>query len=783
MKHSERIVFRKKDLLKPMTFIALALSSVSIAPVTSASTMASPGNDLVWCNGDGKPDALTYSPIWNYPADTLPFGYISSDPNKGANPADTWDPWMTPPFNNPPMGDKLETNSPTKYPAMVNDNYAVQLNYWNSQHNGQAANSPFGHSPGRSCLTYTDNSGDSGPKFSFTISYPATFSVPDKREVDFFTKTHVNEYPNFAPYYQNGVIAPTVGGPTGYVSTFKGCSWDGNSCTRGSIIPAAGQSVVKSPDINKFPERLSDITAIPTSWSIDANYTYGNPYNLPQDASKGIYANDQDQIWDASWDIWFDKTAHTAEGEAPYSDGGARGQNDGLEIMVWMDSHGSYVDGYDGKGQPHGNIPGLIQPTGSIREQAMIDGVLYDVWVGRLNNPWFGYLTGSTTPDGKPAPAVITTAQIPGECPSTIGQKTNTFDGRKNAVLCGVEWNVVSFVATKQYYSGPGGSGVVDYRRKTNSINAKVFTDYLLGLNRLVRAPGDTGSDWTVTLEADANGALVLPNSQHRLINHERLQCPNSNKEQGLAIDESDGKLKFGGQFGASPCVDPSWYLMSVQAGFETWMGGNGLRTNKFTAYVNTEATVNNTQDVDLRGYKVVNGKPMSIIYSECKNVDPKNTATITITGKNQAGASVGIGPYNLLPQLYDGHFESYPGTADLVGDANIHITSNCGKTVDIPVVITPVSTTPGVTVALTLNGKDWQNGYCRNVVVTNTNTYPVTWLVSFTLPYAGKIDPYNNWNMTYKQTGNNVTASGVGWNNVLQPGQSYTQQGFCASK
>jgi len=775
MKHTERMSFRKRALLKPLACMAVAVPAVCIAPIASATWNANPSGDIVWCNGDSKPDALTYKDIWNYPADTLPFGYIASDPRHGLNPADTWDAWMSGPFNNPPIGDKLETMAPYTYPAMAYDNYAVQLNYWNSVRNGSATKSPFGHSSGRSCLTYTDYTNALTPGLQFTISYPADASQPDNRtkavngvmgEVEFLNK-NPNRYPNFAPF-KDGI---TVGGPTGYVSTFKGCSWDANSCTRGSKIPVGNESVVKSPDINKFPEKLSDITSILTSWSIDADYRFGNPFELPQDASKGIFQNDRPQIWDASWDIWFDKTARTNEGQAPYD--AVRGQNDGLEIMIWMNSRGSYVDDYDGRGQPHGSA-GRIQPVGSIREQAMIDGVLYDVWVGRLNNPYFGYTTGN----------VVAPGDVPGSCPGTINNATDTYDGRKNATLCGVEWNVVSFVATKAFYSGQGGSGVVDYRKNSNSINARSFTDYLLGLNRLVRAPGDTGSDWTVTLEADANGTLGLPASQHRLFNHERLLCPASNKEQGIPRDANKNPTgPFGGQFGTSDCLDPSWYLMSVQAGFETWSGGNGLKTNKFRAYVNTEATVNNARELDPRGYPIINGGPMSVIYPECKKVDAKNTASLSITGKNQAGVAETIGPYNLLPQLYDGHFESYPGVTDLVGDANIHVTSNCGKTVDIPVVIIQGSTTPGVTVALTLNGADWQNGYCRNLVVTNTNNYPVTWTVNFTLPFVGKVDPNNNWNLTYKQTGNNVTASGKGWNNVLQPHQTINQQGFCASK
>jgi len=790
MKRIDRALFNRRGSIKPLACLTLALSAVSISSIATAGTLSSPIGDLAWCQGDSKPDALTYKNIPGYPAATLPFGFLSTknDPRNGLNPADTWDKWQSGPFNNPPIGDKLETGFPYKYPAMANDNYAVQMNYWNSQSNsvtpGTANDkSPFGHSPGRLCMTYTDytdSTTDSVTGLQFTISYPADASQPNSQEVAFLT-SNPKEYPNFAPF-KDGI---TVGGPTSYVSAFKGCSWDANSCTRGSVIPGKGESVEKKSDINKFPEKLSDITSIPTSWSIDADYNFGNPFEESNHPANLKIVNGQNvavpQIWDASWDIWFDKTAHTAEGEAPYNQDNqthdARGQNDGLEIMVWMNSKGSYVDDYDGKGQPHG-VAGKIQPTGSIREQVNLDGVLYDVWVGRLNNPNFGYANDVPMPNGTMAPPIIKPTEIPGKCPTTIGKKSDTAAGRQAAILCGVEWNVVSFVATKSFASGPGGSGVRDYRRNTDSINAKIFTDYLLGFDRHPRAPSDPGA-WYVTLEADANGMLGAPTS-NRKTNHLRLQCPASNKEQGIAIGP-DGKPKFGGDFGTTDCLDPSWYLMSVQAGFETWSGGNGLRTNKFRAYVNTEATVL-ADELDPRGYPIVpRGMSADVVYEECKSVNTNNKASLTITGKNSAGASAVIGPYDLLPQLYNGRFQSWPGTTDLVGDALITITSNCGKTAYVPIVIR--STAPGLTITQTVNGADWQNGYCRNLVIRNNNPYPVKWSIDFYLPFPGNIT--QKWNFDYSKSGNLITAKGLASvnNDVVQPYQTLKDQGYCATK
>jgi cellulase/cellobiase CelA1 len=86
-----------------------------------------------------------------------------------------------------------------------------------------------------------------------------------------------------------------------------------------------------------------------------------------------------------------------------------------------------------------------------------------------------------------------------------------------------------------------------------------------------------------------------------------------------------------------------------------------------------------------------------------------------------------------------------------------------------------------GVNVQLTVNGTDWQNGYCRNLVLTNTTSKAVTWKVNFNLPFPGNIT--QGWNLNYSKSGNTVTAQGIGWNNVIQPGQTMKDQGFCATK
>jgi len=72
----------------------------------------------------------------------------------------------------------------------------------------------------------------------------------------------------------------------------------------------------------------------------------------------------------------------------------------------------------------------------------------------------------------------------------------------------------------------------------------------------------------------------------------------------------------------------------------------------------------------------------------------------------------------------------------------------------------------------------DWNSGYCANVVVSNPNSYAVDWTISFTV--EGIIN--NLWNANYQQSGNQVTAEGLSWNNLVSA-NGQVSFGFCAQR
>ncbi len=82
-------------------------------------------------------------------------------------------------------------------------------------------------------------------------------------------------------------------------------------------------------------------------------------------------------------------------------------------------------------------------------------------------------------------------------------------------------------------------------------------------------------------------------------------------------------------------------------------------------------------------------------------------------------------------------------------------------------------------TVQVTLKTtNDWGTGYCSDVLIFNPTTAAVDWTITFNI--TGTI--YNLWNAVYKQVGQQVTAEGVSWNNLVQPNQTLTF-GFCANR
>ncbi|HET9624132.1 MAG TPA: cellulose binding domain-containing protein [Kofleriaceae bacterium] len=113
----------------------------------------------------------------------------------------------------------------------------------------------------------------------------------------------------------NHTIA-TNGAPAAYTAFVRGCHF--GTCTTGSNLP----------------KQVSTITSVPSSFAVTPA---GN-------------------AWDAAYDIWFDHTTNTTS------------RNNGLEMMIWLDSTG-------------------VQPIGGQVDTATIAGATWQVWYSASASP------------------------------------------------------------------------------------------------------------------------------------------------------------------------------------------------------------------------------------------------------------------------------------------------------------------------------------------------------------------------------------------------------------
>ncbi|MEJ2694283.1 MAG: glycoside hydrolase family 9 protein, partial [Candidatus Thiodiazotropha sp.] len=82
----------------------------------------------------------------------------------------------------------------------------------------------------------------------------------------------------------------------------------------------------------------------------------------------------------------------------------------------------------------------------------------------------------------------------------------------------------------------------------------------------------------------------------------------------------------------------------------------------------------------------------------------------------------------------------------------------------------------------ITLNVySSWATGYCNKFTLTNQGSEPAQpTTINFVLPVSVVIS--NSWNGAIIRTGDNVEVALPGWVGLMQPGQSRTDFGFCAS-
>ena len=225
-----------------------------------------------------------------------------------------------------------------------------------------------------------------------------------------------------------------------------------------------------------------------------------------------------------------------------------------------------------------------------------------------------------------------------------------------------------------------------------------------------------------------------------------------------------------------------AWYLTSVQAGFEPWVGGVGLTVNNFT------------YSLDGGG-----GSDTSA---------PSTPGTLSASGVTSSSANlswgassdnVGVAGYDVLRATgASGGTFSQVGTASGTSFSNSGLSPSTTYRYQVrardaagntsPVSNTVTVTTPpgggtgGGTCSVTASVQSqWSAGYVINVTVTNTGTSTTSgWSVPFSMPSGHQVT--GGWGATFATSGQSVTARNLSYNGALAPNQS-ASWGFQASR
>jgi hypothetical protein len=678
--------------------------------------------------------------------------------------------WGYPNLPIPSNGATINLNS-----AGVNGSYRVNLNYWNQDITwGNVTTSTM-------TINVDDQTGSYlvKPSPSANSYYPG--SRPQDNRACAAGAFNNQDVCHWAPNRANPSAAP-IHAPAAYPSIYNGCHY--NQCTK-SAVWKDGTMKVGAP----YPLLVKEITSIPSHWIVDTSTTKSTA------------------VYDVGYDIWFDKNPNrlqSATGGKQAGDIDPSGtpslpgspqnvnQNNGLEIMIWINNKG-YTEG----GTKNG---GIIQPAGNLVASAVgIEGVsgTWDVWVtntsksGTAPNDWYvvtyvkvadGATAGSTgggTDDFQFDSKWFINDAAGRDC---IGEKCLSPEWWLTSVQAGFEiWADGDGLATKSFtaepttiattvqggnkWKNPDGTDVPDPNGTGNPVPIVYWgQSFRISASCPNPAPGDTGT-WSFS-----------------------GQDPATTPPTPVSLSGMLSRDPLGILYATIPAMQPAHEWATINVTTNCVNGGGGAQP-PITLWIDPAGTVKDTQGHPLVGATVTLYR--STTATGTFTAVPDGSTIMSDKNRHNPDATGQYGDFSwdVTPGFYKVRAAA-PG-CHAVNNPNQAFVDSAVYQVPPPalginlVLDCPTTGgqggTNGVTVTLTVNGADWQHGYCRNIVLNNTNNFPVTWKVPFNLPYPGNLT--QSWNINYTKSGNTVTAWGIGWNNVLQPHQVLNSAGFCATK
>lgn len=539
-----------------------------------------------------------------------------------------------------------------------------------------------------------------------------------------------------------------VHAPSSYPSIYNGCHW--NQCTQSGDL-RDGTTVRGAP----YPIQVSQITGIPSHWIVDT--TNERP----------------DSIYNVAYDIWLDRNL---SGVLPTSPEDVN-QNDGLEIMIWM-NHRGYND-------VPGNtaLGGVIQPIGNrvITDYVFPQGIsgVWDVWVTTESKAggegaeiqWFvvSYIRKDPVDD----------FQFDSKWFIEHAQTLDCFGGEKCA---DPSWWLTSIQSGFEIWANGEGLSSTFFSAKptwepTLVQGGRTWEDPATGIEHPVIYWGE---------DFNISATCPVPNAGDTATWSMTATDPTtgiSYPQSGTMTRKADGSFTA---TATAPYPAHDWAQVTIVTNCVN--GGGGTTVINF--WIDPAGVVQTTNDKLLVGAKVTlyradtaNGV-FTVVPDGSDIMSPTNRDNPDFTGQ------YGNFSWDVIPGFYKVRAEF--GNCHAPGNANQAWVESAVYEVPPPVLDIdlrlecPESDNGGgddgggTNLPVSVSTfTDWGTGYCANVNVTNNTSQPVDWTAVFTA--EGSI--YNAWNMNYQSAGNTVTAVGVGWNSTLNPGQSTHSIGFCANR
>ncbi|NUR73085.1 MAG: hypothetical protein HOU81_19895, partial [Hamadaea sp.] len=219
-----------------------------------------------------------------------------------------------------------------------------------------------------------------------------------------------------------------------------------------------------------------------------------------------------------------------------------------------------------------------------------------------------------------------------------------------------------------------------------------------------------------------------------------------------------------------------SWYLTSIQAGFEPWVGQTGLAVNAFSV-----------------GSGGGGGGDTSPPSTPANLTASGATASSVNLNWSASSDNVGVTGYDVYRATNGGSFSqiatasgtSYTATglaASTQYQFYVRARDAAGNTSGNSATVTATTSGGGGgggggSCRVKYVPNTWNTGFTADVTVTNTSSSTVNgWTVAWS--FAGNQHVTSSWNATVTQSGQSVTAKDVGYNGTLAAGAS-TAFGF----